>query len=260
MHIEHSCKMDLFMTTLDNEIEATPADQVSEAGQLQVWDLPVRLFHWTLVAAIIGAFVTNKLGIAYFEYHVWCGYTIIILVLFRLVWGFAGTRHALFLNFVRGPIETLRYAVAFLRGEKRHFAGHNPLGAWMVLVLLSALAVQAISGLFGNDEIFNFGPLYGYVSKEFSLRLTSLHRLLFYWILAAVALHVLAVIVHEVFKRERLVKAMITGRKPEQHLTATDVISSSRLWLAVLIVIGLSFGLASIIKHAPAPGTEDSAF
>jgi cytochrome b len=248
------------MTILDNDIPADTASQKPLAAERQVWDLPVRLFHWTLVTAIIAAFATNRLGVSYFKYHVWCGYTVIVLVLFRIVWGFVGTRHAQFLNFVRGPIETLRYALAILRGEGRHYAGHNPLGAWMVLVLLSALAVQAISGLFGNDEIFNFGPLYGYVSKDLSLWLTSLHRQLFYWILAAAALHVLAVIAHHVFKREKLVKAMITGRKPQQSLADSDVISSSRLWLAVLIIIGLSFGLASIVKHAPAPVEDDSTF
>ena len=76
----------------------------------QVWDLPVRLFHWALVAAIISAFVTNRLGVAYFQYHVWSGYAVIILVSFRILWGIVGTRHAKFRQFVRSPAATLHYA------------------------------------------------------------------------------------------------------------------------------------------------------
>jgi len=89
------------------------------------------------------------------------------------------------------PAATLRYVLGLIRGHEIRYAGHNPLGAWMVVTLLAALGIQAFSGLFGNDEIFNVGPLYGYVSKEVSLQLTSLHRKLFYWIMAAAAIHIL---------------------------------------------------------------------
>lgn len=217
-----------------------------------VWDLPVRIFHWSLVLAIIAAFVTNRLGVAYFRYHVWCGYAVIVLVSFRLVWGIIGTRHARFWNFVRGPVTTWRYLRNLVRGNSPHYAGHNPLGALMVLVLLLAVLVQAISGLFGNDEIFNVGPLYGYVTNELSLRLTSLHRQLFYWLAGAAAIHVVAVFAHWIFKRENLVGAMITGRKPRAHLQDGDVVHSSRTWVAAAVVILFSVGLAWIVLHAPA--------
>lgn len=84
----------------------TAIEDVTKApvgGQRKVWDLPVRLFHWALVAAFIGAFVTNKLGVSYFKYHVWCGYTVIVLVIFRIVWGFVGTRHAQISEFCLRP-------------------------------------------------------------------------------------------------------------------------------------------------------------
>jgi cytochrome b len=216
-----------------------------------VWDLPVRIFHWLLVAAFAGAFVTNKLGVAYFSWHVLCGYAVIVLVAFRIVWGVVGTRHALFRNFVRGPVQTFRYVASVLRGQPLAYAGHNPLGALMVVVLLLALGVQAVLGLFGNDEIVNVGPLYGYVSDEVSLRLTSLHRHLFYWIAAAVGLHVAAVLAHRMFHGERLVKAMITGRKPSHIVGVHDAIRASRVWLAALVVVLLVGALAWIVETAP---------
>jgi cytochrome b len=129
----------------------------------------------------------------------------------------------------------------------------------MVVGLLAALAVQAVSGLFGNDEIFNFGPLSGYVSKQDSLALTSLHKKLFYWIVAAIAIHIVAVIAHHVLWREKLVQAMVTGKKTVRSASlAAQDIKSSRSWLAAIIVIAIAGGLAYVVGHAPAPEDESS--
>jgi cytochrome b len=129
------------------------------------------------------------------------------------VWGLVGSYHARFNNFLKNPIATAKYALSIFKKTDKHYLGHNPLGAVMVVILLTAILIQAITGLFTNDEIFNVGPLYTYISDELSLQLTSLHRQLFYWILGAVALHILAVIAHVTLKRDNLIKAMFTGKK-----------------------------------------------
>ena len=226
--------------------------QEAKAAERRVWDLPVRIFHWTLVLAVAAAFVTNKLGVKFFKYHVWAGYAVIVLVGFRLIWGFVGTRHALFRNFVRAPSETLAYARDLRAGKEKPYAGHNPLGALMVLALLGALGLQAIFGLFGNDEIFNAGPFAGAVSKTLSLTLTSIHRQLFYWLAGGVALHVLAVAAHKIFRNENLARAMITGRKPAEVVPPQEAIHSSKLWLAVVLAEAVVIALALVIAHAPA--------
>jgi cytochrome b len=218
-----------------------------ESKSVLVWDLPVRIFHWTLVLAIVGAFVTNWLGVTYFKYHVWFGYTVLVLIAFRIVWGFIGTRYARFRQFVRGPKAVWRY----LRGRDKHFAGHNPLGALMVVTLLLGLAVQAATGLFSNDEIFNVGPLYGYVSNELSLQLTSLHRQLFYWIAGAIGIHILAAIGYRVFNNEKLIEAMFTGRKSLQQTTEDDGIEKSQTVLAIVIMLAFSALLTWLIMRAP---------
>ena len=182
----------------------------------RVWDLPVRIVHWLLVIGITGSYATHKLGVAYFRYHLWFGYLVVVLAAFRLLWGFVGTRHARFASFVRGPRHTINYLVAFLRRESSSTPGHNPLGAWMVVFLILALLAQGITGLFANDEIFNTGPLYGYISDSLSLRLTSWHRRLFDWILIAVALHVLAVIAHRLVSRPRSHQAHVLRKKAGQ--------------------------------------------
>jgi cytochrome b len=226
---------------------------VSEpATSRKVWDLPVRIVHWLLVLGIAGSYVTHKLGIAYFKYHAWFGYLVVVLAAFRILWGLVGTRHARFAQFLRGPRATWRYFASLLRGRAPETPGHNPLGAWMVVFMLLALVVQGVTGLFANDEIFNTGPLYGYISDATSLGLTSWHRQLFDWILIAIALHVIAVIAHRVFAGHDLIGPMFSGRKPAALVAEHEAISSSRLWLAAALLAALVAIVSWLIVRAPA--------
>jgi len=222
------------------------------ANTRRVWDLPVRIVHWLLVFGIAGSYATHKAGVAYFTYHLWFGYLVVVLASFRIVWGFVGTRHARFRNFLRGPRKTIAYLRALARGEPQAHAGHNPLGAWMVVLLLLGLLAQGITGLFANDEIFNTGPLYGYVGDALSLALTSWHRRLFDWILVAVALHVLAVLAHLLIKKEDLIRPMFSGHKPAGAIADHQAIGSSRLWIAALVFSALLATLTWFVTHAPA--------
>jgi cytochrome b len=248
------------VTTLESDGLTHSMRTEASGGRRQVWDWPVRLFHWALVAAFIGAFVTNRLGVNYFVYHVWCGYALIVLVVFRIFWGLLGTRHARFSNFVHGPRGVLRYLSAIGRGRRTHYAGHNPLGALMVLTLLSILAVQASLGLFSNDEIFNVGPLAGLVSKSASLQLTSLHRKIFYWIAALIALHIVAVLYHVFVRREALIRAMLTGSKDHHFVSVDETINSSRGWLAAAIFFAVSLALAALLSAAPIADVDVAGF
>jgi cytochrome b len=219
----------------------------------KIWDLPVRVVHWLLVAGIAGSYITHKLGVAYFKYHAWFGYLVVVLAAFRILWGLVGTRHARFAQFLRGPVSTWRYFTSLLRGRAAATPGHNPLGAWMVVFLLVALLAQGLTGLFANDEIFNTGPLYGYIGDATSLKLTSWHRQLFDWILIAIVLHVIAVIAHRLFSGHDLIGPMFSGNKPAGLVAEHEAISSSRLWLALVLLAAL-VGLASwLIVQAPAP-------
>ncbi len=219
----------------------------------RVWDLPVRIVHWLLVIGIAGSYATHKLGVAYFKYHLWFGYLVVVLAAFRILWGFVGTRHARFTKFLRGPRATLGYLVGLLRGTATATPGHNPVGGWMVIFLLLSLLAQGITGLFANDEIFNTGPLYGYISDSLSLQLTSWHRRLFDWILIAVVLHIVAVVAHRLFAGHDLIGPMISGRKPATLLGEHDAIGSSRLWLAVVLLAGLAGLVSWFVVQAPEP-------
>jgi cytochrome b len=184
--------------------------QRSATSKIRVWDLPTRLFHWTLAALVIGSFVTIKIGGNLMVWHERFGYAVLTLLLFRLIWGFAGGRYARFASFVRGPGRVL----AYLRGQGGDMPGHNPLGALSVLALLAALGFQAGSGLFTNDDIAFEGPLARYVSGALSSSLTTWHRRNEYLIMGLVGLHVVAILYYRFGRRHDLIGPMFSGDAP----------------------------------------------
>ena len=129
------------------------------ARVVQVWDLPVRLFHWVLVLLLVASFTTGKLGGNWLEWHFRSGYCILGLVLFRIVWGLVGSETARFSGFIKGPRRTLTYARSLLSGNSDFHAGHNPMGGLMIVVMLALLLLQASTGLFTDDAIATRGPL-----------------------------------------------------------------------------------------------------
>ena len=177
----------------------------SAAHRIRVWDLPTRLFHWTLAALVVGSFVTIKTGAI--VWHERLGYAALALVLFRVVWGFVGGRYARFASFVRGPGAVLGY----LRGDASAAPGHNPLGALSVLGLLAVVGFQATSGLFTNDDIAFEGPLARHVSGATSSLLTTLHRYNEKLIMLLVVLHLAAILYYRFRKGKNLVGPMLSG-------------------------------------------------
>lgn len=204
---------------------------------VRAWDLPVRIFHWLLVALFGAQLYSGKTGGDAMTWHLYGGYAVLTLVLFRVLWGFAGGSHARFGDFVSSPAAALRFAKRLLSSGPAHVVGHNPLGGWMVLAFLASLAVQAGTGLFANDDIATEGPLAALVSKEASDRLTSIHRWNLKLLLLLVALHVAAVLYHRFVKREDLIRAMITGVKhvPEAVASAGGTTRHSSHWVAAVL-------------------------
>jgi cytochrome b len=238
---------------LDGSLGLEPLLQASTSRteRALVWDLPVRMMHWILALAVAGAWATQKIPGSSFKYHVWCGYTVLIVVVTRLLWGLVGTRHARFSSFVRGPAAIGRYARALIAGAEVAVAGHNPLGALMVLLLLAMLLAQALTGLFANDQILNTGPLFGYVSLAKSDQLSSVHARLSNFILAAIVVHVGAAFFYLAIKRDNLISPLVTGYKSLGSVPPEDIIRSSRTWLALTIAAVVGLILALVVRAAP---------
>ncbi|MBS0395979.1 MAG: cytochrome b/b6 domain-containing protein [Proteobacteria bacterium] len=225
--------------------EASPADDTPR----RVWDLPLRLSHWGLATAVAGAFITDWIGTSAFGLHVLCGESALVLVAFRVVWGFAGPAHARFRDFVRGPRAVLASLPALTRAGYRRYAGHTPLGGWMVLLLLALVGAQAGLGLFANDEISHTGPLYGYVDGALSNRLSHWHGRLSNLILAAVATHVAAAFYYRLVLRDDLIRPLLTGDK--RGVGAAAAIDRERGALALAIVAALVVLLVWLLRAAP---------
>lgn len=198
------------------------SDRVRDHRSVRAWDLPTRLFHWTLLALIVSAWVSytfaETLGDSTLIWHRANGLAILTLIVWRLLWGVVGPSTARFSGFVRTPSAVAVYARALLAGRAERYLGHNPLGAVMVLALLATLATIAGLGLFATDDNdLVGGPLYRLVEESQNVRAARLHDQAFHFLLLPLAaLHVTANTLYTLVKREPLIQAMITGRKPAE--------------------------------------------
>ena len=201
-----------------------------------VWDLPVRVFHWLLALSFAGAYVTAE-SERWRLVHVTLGYTVGGLIVFRLLWGLIGTRHARFATFVRGPAAVLRYLRSLLSAQPEHHVGHNPAGALAILALLGLGALLVLTGWSTYNE----------VGGDW---LEELHEGVANTMLAVVLVHIGAVLLASRLHHENLVRAMITGRK--QGAPAQGVRRAWRVLGALLLAAVLAFWVQQW-RSAPAP-------
>ena len=181
-------------------------------NNMKVWDLAVRIGHWTLVVAFFAAYFTED---EFLTVHVWAGYVIGAVVCFRLLWGFVGGGHAQFSDFVRSPMAALEYVTSLVRNKSQRYIGHNPAGGIMILLLLMFLFVTVFSGvvLYGIEE--GAGPLAAWVSAYADSEdlWEEVHEVFANLTLLLVVMHVAGVLMSGRAHKENLIKAMLTGRK-----------------------------------------------
>ena len=218
-----------------------------------VWDLPTRLFHWALVTTLLSTWPSYQyaeaLGDPTQKWHRYNGYAILVLVVFRLIWGVMGSSTARWSSFVRWPWDAARYGLDLVSGRDRKFLGHNPMGTYMILALLAAVTGQAMLGLViveHNDT--TWGPLYKLVDEGLQKTVRRWHGAGLYWvILPLIAAHIVANSLYGLIKKDPLVRAMVTGRKPAadyedaaeaQIARDVNLRAAGALVLAVAIVFG----------------------
>lgn len=208
--------------------------------RVKVWDLPLRLFHWTLVVAIAVAFLSSEEDSALNEWHVLSGWVAAILIMFRLVWGVIGGEHSRFSDFIR-PSRIAHHISGLARGNGEPSLGHNPLGAVAVVILLALTAVTIWAGAFGGEAA------------------EELHEVTAWVLLAMIAVHVIAVIAMSILERENLARAMVTGDKPAaRHPGARDARSPGAV--AMIVAGGVVVATAyAILQYDPGAFTLRSA-
>lgn len=220
--------------------------RASHRHLIRVWDLPVRLFHWSLVLLIGAAWWSAKAR--QLELHRFIGYVVLTLILFRLFWGVAGSTTARFSRFVRTPRSVWRYLTS--RSPATGAPGHNPLGGWSVMLMLLLFSAQVILGLFAVDiDGLESGPLSRFVSFDQGRRAAELHGVVFNLLLATICLHLLAILFYAVIRRDNLVGPMITGMKrvtvppPEPILPVSLWRAAIGLALSALLALAVSKGV-----------------
>jgi cytochrome b len=228
-------------------------DRQQVRATVAVWDAPTRLFHWALVTCLACSWPSYQyaetLGDPTLKWHRYNGLAILVLLVFRVLWGFLGSSTARWRHFVRWPWHAAGYALDLVRGRDRKFLGHNPLGTYMILALLLVVAGQSLLGLViveHNDT--TWGPLYKLVSESTQKRVQHWHAAALYWvILPLIAAHIIANTLYGLLKRDPLVRAMITGRKPaadyedgREAIIARDV--NLRALGTLVLAIGIVFG------------------
>ncbi len=202
---------------------------------VRIWDLPTRLFHWLLAACVVRLVITGQLGGNAMVWHFRFGQAVLTLVLFRLVWGLVGGHWSRWSQLALTPAQVLDY----LRGRTAHWAGHNPMGSWSVLLMLGWLLLQAGTGLVSDDEIANAGPLTALVSGATVSAATAWHKGVGQWVLLAlVLLHLAAIAWYRLRKAQALVPAMLHGDKmlPQPVPASRDGAAPRTLALLVLLV------------------------
>ena len=218
-----------------------------------VWDGFVRVFHWSLVLLFTVSAASGKVGGEWMVWHMRSGYAILALVTFRLIWGFVGGEYARYVSFLASPMRAIKFAKGLLGKTHEHVISHNPIGGWMVIVLLLLLATQAMLGLFSNDEIATTGPLARYVSDETSITLMGRHRTIGNILLALVGIHIAAVLFHVLVKKEGLIRAMFSGRKHLPPQLASEAHAARKASLPIgFVVISIAVALVAIAVNWPA--------
>lgn len=214
---------------------------------VRVWDLPTRLFHWSLVLCVVGLIISGNIGGNAMVWHGRLGYAVLTLLLFRIAWGLAGGHWSRFASFLYGPSAI----VAYLRGKGRpeHSVGHNPLGMLSVLALLLVLLAQVGTGLFADDEIAFTGPLAGLVSGDWVGQATSYHKKVGKFILIAlVALHLGAIAFYRLVRKQNLVRPMIVGDKTVQAPVPASRDNARTRLLALLLLLMCAAAVYGIVS------------
>ena len=189
-----------------------PTSTPSATRATRVWDLPTRIFHWSLLVCIVGLFITVNLGGNWMQWHFRFGYAVFTLLLFRIVWGLVGGRWSRFASFIYAPATI----VAYIKGQGRpeHSVGHNPMGAGSVFAVLAFLLLQVASGLFSDDGIAFQGPLAKFVSSARVSTATWYHKEVGSKVLIAlIVLHIAAILFYLYKKKENLIRPMLDGDK-----------------------------------------------
>jgi cytochrome b len=217
----------------------------SSTSKIKVWDGPVRLFHWTFVILVLFCWFSGEWRGERFPYHAYAGYAAGIVLLFRIIWGFAGSSYAKFTDFVYSPGKTVQYAMQVMSGKPPRYVGHNPLGGWMIILMMLVIGFTIVTGVIAPSW-HDVEEIHEFMGENI--------------IILLVAIHLLGVIVDSIMTRENLARAMVTGTKPAELYEGSPVDAkgggAGRAIIVAVVALGLGLGTAAAIDFKNIVTTE----
>lgn len=214
---------------------------------IKIWDIPTRLFHWSLVVLFVFLIVSGESD-DLMEYHFYAGYLLSGLILFRVIWGVVGTRYARFTSFNLNLAEAIQYTKALINSDQQSHYGHTPAGSVMVILMLLLISMQLVTGMMSTDDIIWNGPLYNFVDEDTAGLAGEIHEATQLLLQILVGLHVLAIILYKYRFKEELVPAMLHGKKPKQGEGAER---EAMNWASFLVAAFPSSGLTYYLFTLP---------
>ncbi len=214
-----------------------------------LWDLPTRLGHGLFIAALLLAWWSAETQRT--ELHQWTGYSLLVLVVSRLVWGIVGSKPSRFSTFLKRPSTVYKYLFTSADNAQAFSSGHNPAGGWSVVLMLFLLFAQAFSGLFNSDDILFTGPFYHLLDSEWQDRMGVIHDYAFNALIACVALHI-GVVLFYYFRGTNLIADMIRGKTEDRYSDEPPRAS----WYWIIILILLAAALWAAVQAAPQPTSQ----
>lgn len=216
------------------------------SSMIKIWDIPTRLFHWTLVLLFVFLIISGESD-DLMEWHFYAGYLLAGLIVFRLIWGLLGTRYARFSALIIKPSAVFSYTKKLIQTEHTPHLGHTPPGSLMVVAMLLLLPLQLVTGMMSTDDILWNGPLYNYISDDIAEIAGEIHETVQGLLQALVGIHVLAIIFYKVKFKEQLVPAMLHGKKPgHDNDAARENMSAIKFLAAIIPSLALSYWLFSL--------------
>lgn len=231
-------------TLADSERDASRR----ETGVIAIWDIWTRLFHWSLALAVVFLLVSGETGFQFYEWHRSAGEFVLMLLVFRVLWGFVGSSNVRFSALFQNPLHALRHLGDLFKRKVDDERGHNAAGSWAVLALITLLLVQAISGLFiaDEDELVE-GAFYGQFGSEFSDFMYQIHHTNAELLMALVGIHVAMIVVYWLFAGKNLIVPMLSGRMRWTSNTAAPAVKFQAWWLGALCLLLAVIGIGWLV-------------
>lgn len=215
-------------------------------NKVAVWDLPTRLFKWSLVVTVVAAYVSAQLSSNTYTLHKYFGLTVMVLVVFRILWGFFGGSTSRFSAFVASPGTAISYLLDKQRSGVKRYLGHNPAGGLMIMTLLVFLMIQTATGMVASDGLDANGPFADSVLPWISTIGDTVHKVSIYALMAFVAVHI-STNVWAQYHGEPLISAMVTGEKPADDYADASFARAGQAWVALACLVVAAVSVVGIV-------------